>query len=313
VYEKMAAAEKDGNFFKAEEKLSAGESFKLFLWNPRTKEFMGRTGSSWIKILIFYIIFYLCLAVFWAVMLWVFYQTIDQRYPKWQGDSSRIGSNPGLGFRPRPPSDKVDSTLIWFSMGENGNWQHWRDDLKDFLEPYRKSNSPQIAEHVVGECTPEKPPADGKFCLFDIRNIPDTCGESNDFGYKVGTPCVLIKLNRIYGWTPSPYGSSDTPSDMPQSLKDIANGTKVYLSCEGENPADKENIGPVAYYPAPGIENYYFPFTNQPGYLSPFVMVQFLKPTSGVLINIECKAWAKNIKHDRMDREGSVHFELLID
>lgn len=34
---------------------------------------------------------------------------------------------------------------------------------------------------------------------------------------------------------------------------------------------------------------------------------------AGVLINIECKAWARNIKHDRADRRGSVHFELMID
>lgn len=33
----------------------------------------------------------------------------------------------------------------------------------------------------------------------------------------------------------------------------------------------------------------------------------------GVLINIECKAWAHNIHHDRVDRRGSVHFELMID
>lgn len=84
-------------------------------------------------------------------------------------------------------------------------------------------------------------------------------------------------------------------------------------ACYVQNAADKENIGPVHYYPEQGIEFKYFPFTNQPGYLSPFVFVHFLKPTPGVLINIECKAWAKNIKHDRMDREGSVHFELLID
>ena len=80
-----------------------------------------------------------------------------------------------------------------------------------------------------------------------------------------------------------------------------------------QNPADKENIGPIDYFPKPGIEFKYFPYTNQPGYLSPFVFVHFKKPTPGVLINVECKAWAKNIKHNRMDREGSVHFELLMD
>lgn len=33
----------------------------------------------------------------------------------------------------------------------------------------------------------------------------------------------------------------------------------------------------------------------------------------GIIINVECKAWAKNIRHDRADRIGSVHFELMID
>lgn len=35
--------------------------------------------------------------------------------------------------------------------------------------------------------------------------------------------------------------------------------------------------------------------------------------SGGIIINIECKAWARNIIHDRKERIGSVHFELLID
>lgn len=30
-------------------------------------------------------------------------------------------------------------------------------------------------------------------------------------------------------------------------------------------------------------------------------------------MNVECKAWARNIIHDRINRLGSVHFEVLID
>ncbi|XP_023230731.1 sodium/potassium-transporting ATPase subunit beta-2-like [Centruroides sculpturatus] len=101
---------------------------------------------------------------------------------------------------------------------------------------------------------------------------------------------------------------------MPEHIRDGYDGRYVYISCQGENPADKENIGPLTYYPAKGtIPRYYFPFRNLEGYLSPFVFVHFEKPVPGVLINIECKAWAKNIRHDRMERMGSVHFELLVD
>lgn len=110
------------------------------------------------------------------------------------------------------------------------------------------------------------------------------------------------------------------------------------MSCEGESPADVENLGPVNYSPRRGFPSYYFPFTNTKGYQPPVVAVQFERPKrknstnfiplliaklinlfhslfyiAGVLINIECKAWAKNIIHDRAERRGSVHFELMID
>jgi sodium/potassium-transporting ATPase subunit beta len=35
--------------------------------------------------------------------------------------------------------------------------------------------------------------------------------------------------------------------------------------------------------------------------------------TAGVLINIECKVWAKNIIRDRQRRLVSIQFELLMD
>lgn len=35
--------------------------------------------------------------------------------------------------------------------------------------------------------------------------------------------------------------------------------------------------------------------------------------SGGIIINVECKAWARNIIHDRKERIGSVHYELLID
>jgi hypothetical protein len=50
------------------------------------------------------------------------------------------------------------------------------------------------------------------------------------------------------------------------------------------------------------------------GWLMSFLyLLSFSAILAGVLINIECKAWAHNIVHDRADRRGSVHFELMVD
>jgi sodium/potassium-transporting ATPase subunit beta len=252
-------------------------------------------------------------------MLAVFYQTLDDTKPKWQMDNSLIGSNPGLGFRPMPPDSNVESTLIWYDTREPKNRMTWTENLDEFLEPYTREPRPENAQN----CDKTKP-EENKFCDFKLTEeqfAPCT----KQFGYGFGStegggPCIFLKLNKIFGWVPDYYTNATIPEDMPKYLKKIIaeeepKGTHriVWVDCAGENPADVENIGPVNYHPYRGFKEKYFPFTNVKGYVSPLVAVHFEKPTRGVLINIECKAWARNIHHDRVDRRGSVHFELMID
>lgn len=52
----------------------------------------------------------------------------------------------------------------------------------------------------------------------------------------------------------------------------------IWVSCEGENPADIENMGPIEYYPRQGFPGYYFPYENSEGYLSPLVAIHFTSP-----------------------------------
>jgi hypothetical protein len=52
------------------------------------------------------------------------------------------------------------------------------------------------------------------------------------------------------------------------------------VSCEGENPADKEFIGTVEYIPYQGFPGYYYPFLGVKNYLSPLIAIHFKNITS---------------------------------
>jgi sodium/potassium-transporting ATPase subunit beta len=320
-----AASAKQYQFAQKPEEKPGWEGFKQFVWNTETSEFLGRTGSSWFKIGVFYVIYYAFLTGFFAAMLVIFYQTLDEKVPKWQNSNGIIGTNPGVGFRPRPSMDSVESTLVYFRHGELGNWQGWKDRLDNFLSDYKevgKKPKPQ-PNHV--ECSFESLPGEDQFCMVQTNElITGPCTEENNYGYDKGKPCILIKLNKIYGWLPEPYNHTKLPSDMPESLTRYINSSEsglspkekdemIWFSCEGENPADAEHIGQVDYYPRPGVPSYFYPYKNQDGYLSPVVFAHFSNPKHGVLISITCKAWSKNIEHEIQERRGTAHFELMID
>ncbi|CAG0885111.1 unnamed protein product [Darwinula stevensoni] len=297
------------------------EGFLKFLYNPDDKSFLGRTCESWAKIFIFYVIFYACLTAFWSLMLYIVLQTLPENSPTFLTASSIIGDNPGLGFRPRPPDEQVDSTLVMFSKGREEGYTYWVSAMDEYLKAYDVGDGHD--ENSVN-CSFNNPPKEGKVCRFPLSELGSECTKEEKYGYSIGKPCIVIKLNKIFGWKPEPYTSLDQlQSDMPEALKEVIkadaeknNGTltpMVWMSCHGENPADKENIGPIHYYPHQGFPAYYFPYMNQAGYHTPLVALIFQQPNSGVLINIECQAWDQKIVHARQERIGSVHFELLVD
>lgn len=54
----------------------------------------------------------------------------------------------------------------------------------------------------------------------------------------------------------------------------------IWVSCEGESPADVENIGPITYIPTRGFPGYFYPYKNSEGYLSPVMAIHFQRPRS---------------------------------
>jgi len=272
------------------------EAIKFLLYNPETGEVLTRTPKSWALITVFYIIYYSCLAAFWAAMLTVFFTTLEDDRPKWLTSDSLIGRSPGLGLRPAQSAEFLDSSMIMFDPTEEASWKGWSDRSKEFLAKYENAE-------------------DGM--KFDLSQLGD-CGKEN-YGYDQGKPCIFLKLNKIYGLQHDFYNdTSNLPDDMPEELaahigtKSGAAANQVWVDCQPKNPADKDGISNINYFPADrGFPEEFFPFERQPGYLSPLVAVQFEPNTPGQLIHIECRAWAKNIGYSRRDKVGIASLEIM--
>lgn len=297
------------------------EIFRDGIHNPQEGTYCGHTPKKWGITLIFYGCFYAGLAVLYAICMKGMFSTLSNEKPTWILSSSLIGTNPGLGFR--PISDNADErSLIWYSASNATEVKKWTHLLDKFLEQYVNSSLLPNEGRNQQICNYTMPPKSGNVCAVDV-NSWGPCSPTRQYGYNNSAPCVFIKLNRIYGWIPEYYNDTQNlPKEMPESLRryiqelDASWLNTVWVSCKGENPHDVESIGELSYYPrGHGFPGFYYPYTNIPGYLSPVVAVHFRRPKRNQLINVECRAWAKNIEYSsiRSEKKGAVHFELMID
>lgn len=293
------------------------EAVKYFIHNPETGEYFTRTPKSWALITIFYIIYYSCLAAFWAAMLMIFFTTLHDDRPKWIGAESLIGTSPGVGMKPSQPNpDNIDSSMILYKMSQEvdmdgtAGYGGWVAKTKEFIDNIKVDGK---------DCNKDNPVSADKQggCKFDKALLGD-CGKDG-YGYAAGTPCMFLKLNKIFGVENVHYNdmTEELPEDFPDNLKThIASQPdkdQVWVNCQGEYPADKEALGEPEYFPkSRGFPGYFFPYTKQENYQSPIVAVRFPNAKKNQLLHVECRVWAKNIGYNRRDRIGLNHFELLI-
>lgn len=63
-------------------------------------------------------------------------------------------------------------------------------------------------------------PQVNEVCEVDVRDWGD-CNKDQYFNYHKNSPCIFLKLNKIYGWIPDYYDNpNDLPAEMPYQLKD---------------------------------------------------------------------------------------------
>ena len=163
----------------------------------------------------------------------------------------------------------------------------------------------------------------GTFCQFDLASL----GKCRDYpyGYEAVdgsvSPCVFLKLNRIFNLTPQPYTADDLDSDelkeAPEHIRAIISAQdtpKPFVDCQGEYPADKEALdGKMDYFPTDqSISMKYFPMKTKEQNQNALVALRVNDLPVGRMVQVICKVYYKGVKHEKKTKSGLVQFQLFV-
>ena len=149
------------------------------------------------------------------------------------------------------------------------------------------------------------------------RKLLDTVtGEYVNSSYN--TTLLSIGINRVYNWEPKTYTNQDYPRvegevymkddleamgwwDVPANL--------VYVTCNGREQADKDNLKGMKITRSPGFEAYLFPWLGTDNEERQKWLERVTVDLAGskvaksysdnTSVFLECRAWARNIKLEK--------------
>jgi len=184
--EKKGCCEKVGDGFS---------NFAKFLFNRETGQVMGRSGESWLKIGVFYLIFYGFLAAFFSAMLTVFLKTINDPADGGPKLTQFIENKPGLTYT------KLGRTLADIKTMKDAANQ------TALIDSYNNTVTSMLSKFSGKDVCVDSDtgmPAD-KDCSFNTTMLGD-CGLKAQPKYGIDTkkPCVYVKINKVYNWVPEP-------------------------------------------------------------------------------------------------------------
>jgi len=320
------------------------DAFKYMIYNPETGEILTRTPLSWLLIFIFYVIYYGLLTCFWIASLQIFFLTLplEGDGPRWTEDYALIGVTPGVGIRPAPTDARIDSHL-YFLLSEDRNDNATNkegegDENVDNAVRMRKFFDKTYGNDAGLERNCEKNQIRNETdltCAFD-HTASGTLGECSEENFPYGflstdenaavSPCLYLKLNKIWGWEPTPVTLADLElhpyNKMSEKMKTIiedawkeGDPNHIWIDCQGYKDADKE-LFDVTYYPENrGIPIKYFPYRGG-NYQPPLVALKFNRKNPedtlrGQLLHVECRAYYQGVEINKKEKRGYLRYEIL--
>ncbi|XP_072363752.1 sodium/potassium-transporting ATPase subunit beta-1-like [Scyliorhinus torazame] len=196
----------------------AGGDWKKFLWDSEIKKhFLGRTGSRWLKIFWFFLIFYGCLSGIFIGTIQALLLTISPFEPKHQDRVAPPGLSQTLYLF------KTESS---FSMSDPNSYESFAKSLDTFLDLYNDSS--QGGDTPFENCE-EIPPAyihagplddsgQKRACRF-YRTWFKTCSGLNDPNYGYAENPALFRSST--GFLTFIPGLQRIPPNLQKSGKSI--------------------------------------------------------------------------------------------
>ncbi|KAF7654907.1 hypothetical protein LDENG_00063700 [Lucifuga dentata] len=251
--------------------------WRKFLWNSDKKEFLGRTGSSWFKIFLFYVIFYGCLAGIFVGTIQALLLTLSSYKPTYQ---DRVAP-PGLSHTPRSEKSEIS-----FSVSDEKSYEKYIVSMSEFLKLYNEDQ--QVDPKQFEDCGEV---ADGykirgelesgegvrKACRFRRSWLGSCSGDPDKFfGFKDRQPCLIVKLNRIVNFKPrAPTNNQSLPISFQSNL--------IPIHCKNKREEDADKLGEINNI------------------------------TLDEEVRIECRAFGANIKYSDKDRyQGRFDVKITI-
>ncbi|KAL9963996.1 hypothetical protein ACROYT_G027563 [Oculina patagonica] len=247
---------------------------------------MGRNGKSWAKITVFFLVFYGCLAAFFASMLAIFMTTVPARE---DGPKMTRYLEGKSGLIPLP---------LQIEDYSSSNVNDYVKSINAFLKPYKEAV--ENRDNKYQNCTADEREKGSKPCAMDLSLLGPCYDNSTDFkyGYDDEQPCIFMKMNRVYNFVPEPNDGKDY----------------VELSCKFEEGGSSDQLR-ILPSDKPGFLANFYPYFAEESWLSPIAAIKVNTSSAAVIL---CEARAKNIELSetyRLNRgaTGRVRIEIKQD